>query len=435
MQPSQPLEPKGSSSPPIRIVSLAILVFLGAALSLSRQPGAGALDTLWAEDGSVFLQQALDNPSPSAWFASYAGYAHLLPRMVASFSALFPLDFAPWIYSGGAALIIAGLSLFVFRATVQAIPNWPIRCVVAATVLLLPSASMEVMNSSANLHWYLLFAASWAALWRPTGGGDVAATSLVLFLAATSDPFTVVVAPILALQYLRERRSSDLIRNAALLLGLALQAAVVFFNDQPRSLDPTSASSVAMLQWYGYQVIMTSALGVSLRDMMLETLGTLPTACIALAVLALLLSPALQAASRNIQFAGALVSLHLALYFLPVALAGTSPSRYAVAPILLLYSLIAWGFATCPPSRRLKVLAVSSVALLVVVVAPDFARINERAQGPSWSEELARGRSICSSGAISTSVTVPPKSSDTSTVKSTSEAGWTVRIPCDHPDL
>jgi hypothetical protein len=290
------------------------------------------------------------------------------------------------------------------------------------------------MNATANLHWYLLFAASWAALWRPSDRGDVVAASAVLFVAAASDPFTILVAPVLALQFLRDRRRSDIWRAAALLAGLAIQAGVVLFNDQPRSLDPTSAHIGALFQWYANHVVMTAVFGISIRDWLLETLGTLPTAALAVAILSGVLVPALRSLRGSLFIPGALIGLHLAFYFLPVVLAGTSTPRYAVTPVLLLYSLIAWGFVTSHV-RYMRYLAGATTILLTAIVVADFGRWNVRADGPSWTQELARGRAACEAGRGSAVIAVPPRATERADAGEDSERGWSVLIPCDRLSL
>jgi hypothetical protein len=56
-------------------------VVLGAAVLLLRIPGVPAWDTVYAEDYSPFLIEALQHP----WylFVQYNGYEQLLPRAVA----------------------------------------------------------------------------------------------------------------------------------------------------------------------------------------------------------------------------------------------------------------------------------------------------------------------------------------------------------------
>jgi hypothetical protein len=62
------------------VVPLAVL--LGAGVLLERQAGDPPWHTLWAEDGRVFLPDALAHPL-SSLVTPYAGYLQLVPRLIA----------------------------------------------------------------------------------------------------------------------------------------------------------------------------------------------------------------------------------------------------------------------------------------------------------------------------------------------------------------
>src|SRR5262245_43854063 len=83
-------------APEFRAPGLRQYLFAGAAvvvgtlLSLGRTPGYGALNTLWLEDGTVFLQDAAGKSSIAAITTPYSGYFHLLPRLMAEVAVMFP---------------------------------------------------------------------------------------------------------------------------------------------------------------------------------------------------------------------------------------------------------------------------------------------------------------------------------------------------------
>src|SRR6266516_3366799 len=88
----QPLFPQ-RPEPAVRVGWQGILtglvaVLAGTVIVVLRQPGAGALDTVWAEDGTVFLADAVNRSPLDALATSYAGYYHLLPRLLAQVAVL-----------------------------------------------------------------------------------------------------------------------------------------------------------------------------------------------------------------------------------------------------------------------------------------------------------------------------------------------------------
>jgi hypothetical protein len=406
------------------------LVALCAALSVSRQRGPGALDTLWAEDGTIFLQTALADASPRAWLEDYAGYLQLAPRVMASFSATLPLDWAPFIFSGGAAAAIAAAALMAYRAAETLIPGRGERAALVVSLLALPSAGLEVANAAANIVWYLLYASVWLALWRPKGRPEAAIACMVLFLTAATNPFAVLITPVLASTLIRYRRSVDVALSLALVAGIVLQAWVVLSSGGSRPLDAFATSPATLAKWYGFHVLETAAFGITLRDTLVGAIGVTGSAALAVGTLAFLLAPAVSAARRRPYVPAALVGLHLGFYFLPVALAGTSPSRYAITPILLLYSLIAWGFATQLYGRS-SLRRWVAAALLATVTVIDFAPLNPRAEGPGWTDELSRARTDCTLATLAAAtIPIPPRNLPDGNPRGL-HGYWTVVIPCE----
>src|SRR5262245_30998111 len=51
----------------------ALMVLFAAGVSLWREPGAGALNTVWAEDGTIFLSGAVNDSPAHALATSYGG--------------------------------------------------------------------------------------------------------------------------------------------------------------------------------------------------------------------------------------------------------------------------------------------------------------------------------------------------------------------------
>jgi hypothetical protein len=175
---------------------MATALLAGTAVGLARQPGSGALQTIWAEDGQVFLAQAVALPVDRAFSTLYAGYLHAVPRVLAELAAALPLPVADAVLSGGAALIVAALALLIYRASAGHIRSTVIRAALAGAVVLVPVGQAEVTNNAANLHWFLMFAAFWVLLWRPRHPLALATGALVVFLAGASDPLTILLAPL-----------------------------------------------------------------------------------------------------------------------------------------------------------------------------------------------------------------------------------------------
>ena len=227
--PQPPEEPpERSAVTPGRVASRGafplIALVAGAVLMVLRIAGRSPLTTIWAEDRTVFLVQAL--ASPWRLFSPYAGYLQLLPRLIGQFASFLPLPDASAAFAISGAVIASAVALFVFYASAGHVRYGLLRALLAAAVLLLPVAPLEIADSGVNTPWYLLFALFWAALWRPRGGG-LALAALIAFLTGASTPMAVAIAPLLALRIVALPRIREHAVTAGLAAGLLLQVPVI----------------------------------------------------------------------------------------------------------------------------------------------------------------------------------------------------------------
>jgi hypothetical protein len=209
----------------VRVCLSVIALIAGAVVLLLRIAGPSPLTTIWAEDRTVFLEQAL--ASPRNLFASYAGYLQLLPRLIAEFVSFLPLRDASAGFAISGAVIASAVALFVFHASAGHIRSPWLRGLLAAAVLLLPVAPLEIADSGVNTPWYLLFALFWAALWRPRGRSGMVLAAAIAFLAGASTPLALALAPLLIVRIAALRRVREHAVTAGLTAGLLLQAPVI----------------------------------------------------------------------------------------------------------------------------------------------------------------------------------------------------------------
>lgn len=236
----------------------------GAALLLLRQAGHPAWQTAWAEDKTIFLPRALLDPWGS-FLHYYGGYVQLVPQFIADVVTRFPLRDAAAGFAVAGAVTASGCALFVFHASAGHIRRPALRALLAATVLLLPTAVIEIANSGVDAQWYLLYALFWALLWRPASRGGAAASGLVSFLAMSSNILNLLYLPLLAARVLAVRRWREHAVTAGWLAGLLFQGAGMLVEvpailrpgGQPRQL----ASPGATLGFYGQHVIVAAVAG------------------------------------------------------------------------------------------------------------------------------------------------------------------------------
>ena len=131
-------------------------VVAASALQLVRTPGQPAWRVLWAEDGTIFLQQALDKSFPHALATPYAGYLHVVPRLLAELAAPFPLAAAAGVLAASAGAVVALLAAYVWVASASVLTTRRARALLVALFICVPPAVIEsrpTSRTSTGMGW------------------------------------------------------------------------------------------------------------------------------------------------------------------------------------------------------------------------------------------------------------------------------------------
>jgi hypothetical protein len=221
-----PVSPAGAFRGRSALIATAA-VLIGTFAQVIRLPGNTAYSTIWAEDASIFLNQALNKGILRSFTIPYAGYLHTVPRVIAAVAAVFPLQWAAAIFGIGSALVVSLLGVFLYRATEGLIHSVPMRLALSAMFVAIPVVGFETEANAANLHFYFDFVAIWALLWRPQSRIGTAASAAVCFLAAASDAITLFLLPIAIARLLVTRFGRGSAPAFALIAGLLIQLPVI----------------------------------------------------------------------------------------------------------------------------------------------------------------------------------------------------------------
>lgn len=375
-----------------------------------RQPGVPSWDSIWQEDGGIFLTDALFESFPRALVHVYNAYLHVVPRIVAALAAALPLDRAALVLSVGSAALVALLSVYVYFASASLLPSQWSRVVLAGLFVLLPATAYETNANVANLHWYLLFACFWVFLARPTTRWEVAVATTIAVAAVLSDPMAGLFLPLAVLSTTKRTATRELVVPIAFFVALAIQLVLGALSEAP---EPYAGAHLVDLPGiFALRVVGSFLVG----DRHLHYLwGHLRWWFAAAAVVVLLAAMAagLAKARASTRFY-TLVCVGYSFLFLavPLMLRGTerfldgpgftlNGSRYTVVPIwfLVLAALLLLDgpslLARATAWRRLQQGCVIWASVLVLVNFSDFA---VRTQGPSWRDQLAVAREQCALG-------------------------------------
>ncbi len=405
------------------------------AVLLGRQSGVPAWHSVWAEDGEIFLADALNEPLVPTIFQPYNGYMLLFPRVAAEIVTLAPLTDAAWLIAVIASFAVGSVAVFVFHASSVALSHQASRAALAAGVVLLPSAGFETTANLANLHWYLIFGCFWALLVHRSSPGILAARTVLAFLAPLSNPIAAFLTPLLFLGRSGRPYRLEQLPKLAFLVGLATQLVVVVQAPNDSSDGITSPfSPLDLPQIFAVRVAGSFLIGDRFVGLAASNLGV-AFELGAILLLGLILGWAvrgLDRARRKI----ALLALCAAFtsYIVPLATRGTSEiwpaadapglggSRYFILPILFLLVVLLIGVdarLSAPPSQSRTILVSAAALWLVSLAFLNYSIANPRSPGPNWRTSLAEARQVCRTGP-SAFVNVPIAPG----------GPWSVTIPC-----
>ena len=125
------------------------------------------------------------------------------------------------------ALSLGCLAGLVFHMAKGHIASPGLRALLAAGMVLLPVANVELLNDVVNVPWWFFFAAFWALLWRPRSWPGRTCAALVCFMAAASEALVALFLPLAVARAVVLPRRQEQAATGGLVLGLLYQAVVI----------------------------------------------------------------------------------------------------------------------------------------------------------------------------------------------------------------
>jgi hypothetical protein len=404
---------------------LIVVAFLALATvaQLFRLGPTIALDSLWAEDGPVFLQEALTQSFWHAVSAEYSGYLVVFPRLVGEAASIGPLRDAAAVTSILAALAVSVSGVLVWFASAGHIANPYLRATLAIATVLTSVGGLEAIDAAAYSSWYMLFAVFWILLWRPKNDLAAVAGAGLVLLAGLSNPGLWFFLPLALLRACCVRDRRDAIIVGSWFLAAALQALATATSDY-QAVQPVWTHDIwtVLLQ----RVLDGAAFGLRLGGLAWDHLGWalligLIAAAVAIVVAGWRRGSWSQRWLALIAIPTALVMFVVSIYQRAVAEPMLWPGgssfgaagRYAIVPVLLLISV---GFAFLDREealrdrpRRIWWASGAAIALVLVSVAVSFPAADEAARGtPRWSEAIDQAAAACEQGGTAEIPSSPP---------------------------
>lgn len=225
------------TSRPASAFGYKLAVLFGLAVTLaSRNPWMVTTPQLWNEDLWVFLRDQRERGG-LAIFHPYAGYLHLMPRIVAALAGALPLYFIPWCYAAGS---LAGWLWVGWRILGSPLFTHPARAAIAVLAIGLMPQNGEVVLILTNVQWILAVGLA-VLLAEPTHPPYRAHDLVFAAGAALTGPFSFLLLPLSVHRMWQTWRSSGRIDPIALVAigGAVIQGAcVALFSNR---LDSTTS--------------------------------------------------------------------------------------------------------------------------------------------------------------------------------------------------
>jgi hypothetical protein len=361
-----------------------ILVFVAAfAIIVLRRPDAILNPQFWAEDGMVFYADAYNKGIIIPLLSPQGGYLDTFPRLIAAFSQLFPLSWAPLMFNLAALVLrVLPVGLLLSSRFSKLIPDWKTRLFLSFLYLALPN-SWEVNAGLvyAKFHFVLL-----AFMVLSAGRSSHPACNFfdagVLLLSGLTGPFCIILTPIaIVFYFLRPDKRSFIFLVLIGICALIQGAFLLMDNSRPPGL--LGATPELFFKILSVQVFLGTLIGQrglhfilhlsTFYNVIVTVSGVLGLATVINALLRVPMELRLFILLAFLLFSAALFSpfINLTDPQWPLMLIPGVGGRYWFIPMLAFLSVLVWPLRGSS-SRISKTLAALAFAIMIMGIIPDW---------------------------------------------------------------
>ncbi len=344
------------------VIAVIVLIF--------RKSDSLSNPQLWAEDGTVFFTQQYEHGAGSI-FTAYAGYLHIVPRLIAVFAdSFFSYANIPAVYNYACLFITIIVIAHCFSPRLQL----PFKPFLALSIVLVPHSLNEVFLNITNIQWILCLLLVLTLLKDPPDINygnhtlQVLSDFSIIIIAGLTGPFLIFMFPFFAWKFYKMKKTHGHILLVTAFCIVLIQLIQIVPNT--RSIQENSIFNLELyLSIIGRQLFGGLFLGRALK----YSNGILTGIC-ALAYFGFLLylsykkSPedkrllniVIMVLSISAAILGAVIINH---NFSPLIMEISSGCRYFYVP----YVMIAWSLIFCINQRGIwkNIFVISSLLLIL----------------------------------------------------------------------
>lgn len=398
----------------MRPILLRSGIYVGAWLALTvvcwwRIP-LTAQGVLWAEDGNVFLTDAMAEGERFAPFRPYAGYLHFIPRVASEFVVDFvTIDNYAIVMNLLACGALAGISLLTFHCSASVSPGVWIRGAWAAIPVLVNVGAIETLGSFANLHWYLL----WLTPWLLVKPAKTWVEGALLFTVAAASSMTEIIAVVFVPLFLYRWRNRGLWpARAGLAIGLIAQIYTTITFPRPDISSNYTMDPMSIL--YGWFLNTAGPIVYGESRPLMHQIINFAAAPVVLAAIIVAIGVTVVLVYGQRKDRRLVLLFVAASFFVWTACAVANPvkfldyarftendwfdffwfTRYSVAPTMFMLAIV-----PVLASVLKRWVSWAEAAVLVgfglLLTSMYFPSSTQRVGGPVWADDVSVGRTLC----------------------------------------
>ena len=238
-----------------------VLFVLVLVVLTTRSPDMFTHAQFYAEDGAVWYADAYN----LGWLHSLAipdgGYLNSLQRLCAGAALLVPFALAPLLMNLMGLLIQCVPVTLLLSARTR---NWaPLttRAFIAALYVALPNVH-EIHVVLTNSQWHLALIAPLLLFSEPPKGWAGRAVDIILLLTAGfSGPFALILLPLVAVYWWRQRHAWTLVQLGLIGVGAIVQVSVLLTHPSARKLAALGPTVQRLMRMVGGDIFAASMFG------------------------------------------------------------------------------------------------------------------------------------------------------------------------------
>lgn len=383
-----------------------------------------AFTKIYAEDGSISLQDALAKSFPNDFLSSYAGYFDIVARSAGRVVALFPLQSAAQVFFFFNTLMLSWIAITIYRASSEFIPNRVTRSLFSLSLIFLPIASFESIANTTNLHFFFMSACLPIFLRKTVGKHETYLFSFFVLVATLSTPLMIFYFPLLVFMRWNSRYSSFFTKpnrlEFAWLIGILIQVLFVVtqaFGDRTSTgmqsitkigflyLDRVVGS--AFFPWWGSVSDSTASIAPNLFSVRVYLALR---AMLALSLFILLIFYIVKSSKKNngIRTLSVGILLTTIFYWFVVGVLFSPEPRYAIFPSFALLVVLFYVQGESLKKGSLKLHQRMVIVLIILTWLGSWSPSELRVNGPTWATEYEKARVDCFAGASDVRIPIIP---------------------------